>query len=52
VIGASIADAEGAMWGGVVGQGITAVLWWSVLLRHLAQHEHVSDPEPAETPVT
>jgi O-antigen/teichoic acid export membrane protein len=52
VIGASIADAEGAMWGGVVGQGITAVLWWSVLLRHLAQHEQVSDPEPAETPVT
>ena len=52
VIGAALADAQGAMWGGVVGQGITAVLWWSVLLRHLAQHEQVSDPEPADTPVT
>jgi O-antigen/teichoic acid export membrane protein len=52
VIGAAIADAEGAMWGGVVGQGITAVIWWSVLLRHLAQHAQAPDPEPAETPVT
>jgi O-antigen/teichoic acid export membrane protein len=52
VIGAALADAEGAMWGGVVGQGITAVIWWSVLLRHLAQHEHVPDPERADTPVT
>jgi O-antigen/teichoic acid export membrane protein len=52
VIGAALADAQGAMWGGVVGQGITAVIWWSVLLRHLAQHEQVPDPEPADTPVT
>lgn len=56
VIGAALADAEGAMWGGVVGQAITAVVWWVVLLRHLAAREPVRSteppaPEPTDAPV-
>jgi O-antigen/teichoic acid export membrane protein len=45
MIGASIADAEGAMWGAVVGQAITAAIWWLVLARHLAQHEQAHEAE-------
>jgi O-antigen/teichoic acid export membrane protein len=51
VVGAGIADAEGAMWGGVVGQTITAAIWWVVLVRHLAQHEPTPQVEPADTAV-
>lgn len=51
VVGAALADAEGAMWGGVVGQSITAVVWWTVLLRHLAQHEPEPRSEPADPAV-
>lgn len=36
VIGAVVADAQGAMWGAVIGQAITAVIWWVALVRHLA----------------
>jgi O-antigen/teichoic acid export membrane protein len=50
VIGAVFGDAEGAMWGAVVGQAITAVIWWAALARHLAGH--VETPaEDDETPV-
>jgi O-antigen/teichoic acid export membrane protein len=52
VIGATLADAEGAMWGGVVGQAITATIWWIVLLRHLADHQPVPPAEPPETEPT
>lgn len=51
VIGAAMADAQGAMWGGVVGQGITAAIWWVVLVRHLAQYESAPRTEPADTAV-
>jgi hypothetical protein len=34
------------MWGGVVGQAITAVVWWVVLLRHQAEREPVRSTEP------
>jgi hypothetical protein len=51
VVGAAIADAQGAMWGGVVGQGITAVIWWVVLVRHLAHYEAAPQSEPADTAV-
>jgi len=51
VVGAGIADAEGAMWGGVVGQAITAAIWWVVLVRHLTQHESAPQAEPADTAV-
>ena len=37
VVGAVLADATGAMWGAVIGQALTAVIWWVVLLRHLAE---------------
>jgi O-antigen/teichoic acid export membrane protein len=37
VVGAVLADAPGAMWGAVIGQALTAVIWWVVLLRHLAE---------------
>jgi len=36
VIGAAVGDAEGGMWGAVIGQTATAVVWWVVLVRHLA----------------
>lgn len=36
VVGAAVADAEGAMWGAVIGQALTAVVWWAALVRHLA----------------
>lgn len=36
VVGAGMADAKGAMWGAVIGQSLTALVWWLVLLRHLA----------------
>lgn len=36
VIGAAIAGAKGGMWGAVIGQLITAAVWWIVLARHLA----------------
>jgi O-antigen/teichoic acid export membrane protein len=39
VVGAALGDAEGGMWGAVVGQAATACVWWFVLLRHLAAHE-------------
>jgi len=51
VVGAALADAQGAMWGGVVGQTITAAIWWVVLVRHLTQHESTPQPEPADTAV-
>jgi O-antigen/teichoic acid export membrane protein len=51
VVGAGIADAEGAMWGGVIGQTITAAIWWVVLVRHLAQHEPAPQAAPADTAV-
>jgi O-antigen/teichoic acid export membrane protein len=51
VIGAALADAEGAMWGGVIGQTITAAIWWVVLVRHLAQHEPAPQAAPADTAV-
>jgi O-antigen/teichoic acid export membrane protein len=37
VAGAAVADAKGGMWGGVIGQVITAAVWWIVLMRHLAE---------------
>lgn len=36
VIGAVFADAQGAMWGAVVGQAITAAIWWVALRRYLS----------------
>ncbi len=49
VVGAAVADAEGAMWGAVVGQTMTATIWWIVLLRHLADYEPVPRAEPPLT---
>jgi O-antigen/teichoic acid export membrane protein len=46
VVGAAMADAEGAMWGAVIGQSATAAVWWMVLLRHLS-----TTAEPAARPV-
>lgn len=48
VIGAVVADAEGAMWGAVIGQAITAVIWWGTLLRHLATYQAEAEPAPAD----
>lgn len=50
VVGAALADAEGAMWGGVVGQALTAAAWWVTLIRHLAKTE-ATDPR-STVPVT
>jgi O-antigen/teichoic acid export membrane protein len=44
VIGAVQADALGAMWGAVIGQAITAVIWWIALARHLAKWPEGTDP--------
>ena len=52
VVGAAIDDAQGAMWGGVVGQAITAAVWWVVLLRHLTDHDAVPRAGHADPAVT
>lgn len=36
VAGAAWADATGAVWGMVLGQSLTAALWWLVFVRYLA----------------
>jgi O-antigen/teichoic acid export membrane protein len=36
VVGAGVGDAKGAMWGAVIGQSVTALVWWMVLVRHLS----------------
>jgi O-antigen/teichoic acid export membrane protein len=46
VVGAALGDAEGAMWGTVVGQALTVVMWWGALARHLAT-PYVPDRVPA-----
>ncbi len=50
VAGAAVADAQGAMWGGVIGQTITSAIWWVVLVRHLATTGRAahSVPPPAD----
>ena len=40
------------MWGGVVGQAITAAIWWVVLLRHLADREPAPYAEPPQAEPT
>lgn len=37
LVGAVIADAQGVIWAGVVGQGIQTVVWWVLARRRLAR---------------
>jgi hypothetical protein len=35
VIGAALGDAEGAMWGSLIGLSLTVAGWWWALMSHL-----------------
>ncbi|WP_183094343.1 hypothetical protein [Nocardioides stalactiti] len=47
VIGAALGDAEGAMWGSLVGLVLTVIGWWAVLIKHLRSGETYPDLAPS-----
>lgn len=46
VVGAALADAEGAMWGSLPGLALATVCWWVALRRHLRSAPFLA-PDPA-----